>query len=64
MRRRKEVNGMTVARLDLYAVDGELAIEELPEGSALGSWFCASSASTASCPGSSAATVGTASTFG
>lgn len=53
---------MTVARLDLYAVDGELAIEELPEGSALGSWFCASSASTASCPGSTAATVGTAST--
>ncbi|QWF82039.1 thiocillin family RiPP [Amycolatopsis sp. CA-230715] len=50
--------------IDLYVLDEELAIEELPEGNALGSWFCAASASTASCPGSSAATVGTSSTFG
>jgi hypothetical protein len=49
---------------DLYAVAGELAIEELPEGNALGSWFTAATGSTASCPGSSAATVGTSSTFG
>ncbi|MEV6978350.1 thiocillin family RiPP [Kitasatospora sp. NPDC093806] len=49
---------------DLYALDGDLAVEELPEGNALGCWFSASSASTASCPGSSAASVGSASTFG
>ncbi|MFD8492792.1 thiocillin family RiPP [Amycolatopsis sp. NPDC059657] len=50
--------------IDLYALDGALAIEELPEGNALGCWFTAASGSTASCPGSSAATVGTSSTFG
>ncbi|MYT15716.1 hypothetical protein YWIDRAFT_05194 [Streptomyces sp. SceaMP-e96] len=48
---------------DLYALDGELSIEELPQGNALGCWFSAASASTASCP-SSAATVGSSSTFG
>jgi len=63
MRRRKEVNGMTVARLDLYAVDGELAIEELPEGSALGCFATATSASSASCPASSASSLSTASTY-
>jgi hypothetical protein len=47
---------------ELYVVE-DLSVEELPEGSALGSWFSAASASTASCPGSSAATVGSASTF-
>ncbi|MEZ5094795.1 MAG: thiocillin family RiPP [Nocardioides sp.] len=51
-------------QIELYAVETDLAIEELPQGNALGSWFTASSASTASCPGSSAASVGTASTFG
>jgi len=51
--------------LDLLAVgDDELTVEALPEGDALGCWACASSASTASCPGSSAASVGSASTFG
>jgi hypothetical protein len=49
---------------DLYALDGELAIEELPQGNALGCWFSAASASSASCPASSASCVGTASTFG
>ncbi|MFI6499655.1 thiocillin family RiPP [Nonomuraea typhae] len=49
---------------ELYALDGELAIEELPHGNALGCWFSAATASTASCPGSSAATVSTSSTFG
>lgn len=51
-------------QFDLYTVDGDLDIEELPQGNALGCWFSASSASTASCPGSSAASVGSASTFG
>ncbi|GII62076.1 hypothetical protein Skr01_21610 [Sphaerisporangium krabiense] len=51
-------------KLELYAIDGDLGIEELPQANALGSWFCASSASTASCPGTSAATASTASTFG
>ncbi|GAA3941631.1 hypothetical protein GCM10022244_57010 [Streptomyces gulbargensis] len=50
---------------ELYVVDGdELAIEELPEGNALGCFFCAGSASTASCPGTSAATASSASTLG
>ncbi|MDP4502358.1 thiocillin family RiPP [Nonomuraea sp. NBC_00507] len=55
---------MSSEPIELYAFDDGFAIEELPEGNALGSWFCASSASTASCPGSSAASVSTASTFG
>jgi hypothetical protein len=50
--------------LDLFAVDGDLAVEALPDNNALGCWATASSASTASCPGTSAATVGSASTFG
>ncbi|GFZ79150.1 thiocillin family RiPP [Nesterenkonia alkaliphila] len=48
--------------IELYAID-EISVEEMPEDSALGSWFSAASASTASCPGSSAASVGSASTF-
>ncbi|RCG30696.1 thiocillin family RiPP [Sphaerisporangium album] len=55
---------MSANQFELYAIDGDLAIEELPQGNALGCWFSASSASTASCPGSSAASVGSASTFG
>ena len=51
-------------QFDLYALDGDLDIEELPQGNALGCWFSASSGSTASCPASSAASVGSASTFG
>ncbi|MER7513960.1 thiocillin family RiPP [Streptomyces lavendulae] len=54
----------TEEMFDLYALDGDLAVEELPEGNALGCWFSASSASTASCPATSAASVGSASTFG
>jgi hypothetical protein len=51
--------------LDLYAQEErEFTIEELPEGAALGCFFCAGSASTASCPGSSAATASSASTIG
>ena len=49
--------------IELYAIE-ELTLEELPQGNALGSWFSAASASTASCPGSSAASIGSASTFG
>lgn len=55
---------MTSELIDLEVIDTSLTIEDLPEGSALGSWFCASSGSTASCPGSSAASVSTSSTFG
>ena len=50
--------------MDLCANDLDLDVETLAEGNALGSWFCAASGSTASCPGSSAARVSTASTFG
>lgn len=42
----------------------ELDIETISDGNALGCFFCAASASTASCPGSSAATLTTASTLG
>ncbi|MFF7727398.1 thiocillin family RiPP [Streptomyces sp. NPDC008001] len=52
------------AGFDLYALDGEMSVEELPQGNALGSWFSAASASTASCPATSASCVGSASTFG
>ncbi len=50
--------------IELLSQDVEQDIENLPDGNALGSWFSAASASTASCPGSSAATVGSASTLG
>lgn len=50
--------------IDFEVIDTDLTMEDLPDGSALGCWFCASSGSTASCPGSSAASVGTASTLG
>ncbi|MEU0585676.1 thiocillin family RiPP [Streptomyces sp. NPDC006132] len=49
---------------DLYALDGELSVEELPQGNALGCWFSAASASSASCPATSASSIGSASTFG
>ncbi|MEU5399949.1 thiocillin family RiPP [Streptomyces sp. NPDC005963] len=49
---------------DLYALDGDMTVEELPQGNALGCWFTAATASTASCPATSASCVGTASTFG
>ncbi len=50
--------------IDLVGQDLGLDVETLAEGNALGSWFCAASGSTASCPGSSAASVSTASTLG
>lgn len=49
--------------IDLSALD-DSDLEALPEGNALGCTFSASSASTSSCPGSSAASLGTASTLG
>ncbi|MEU0987189.1 MULTISPECIES: thiocillin family RiPP [unclassified Streptomyces] len=52
------------AAFDLYALDGDMTVEELPQGNALGCWFTAATASTASCPATSASCVGTASTFG
>jgi hypothetical protein len=50
--------------IDLNAPDDMAMVEELPEVQALGSWFTAASASSASCPASSAACLGTASTLG
>ncbi|MEU9005175.1 thiocillin family RiPP [Streptomyces sp. NPDC059982] len=49
---------------DLYALDGELFVEELPQGNALGSFSTATSAACASCPASSASSATTASTYG
>ncbi|QWF82041.1 thiocillin family RiPP [Amycolatopsis sp. CA-230715] len=49
------------AEIDLYALDGELGVEPLPEGSALGSFSTLTSALTMSCPGSSASSVTSAS---
>ncbi len=54
---------MTSNDLDLYATD-DLAVEELPEGSALGSFFSFTSAGSASCPATSASSLTTASSFG
>ena len=51
-------------QFDLYALDGDLDIEELPQGNALGSFASATSASSASCPASSASSFTTASTYG
>lgn len=48
--------------IDLITEDVEL--EGMPDGNALGCIFSASSASTASCPGSTAASLGSASTLG
>ncbi|QVQ50243.1 thiocillin family RiPP [Spiractinospora alimapuensis] len=47
--------------LYLYSTDDDLTVEELPEGGALSTFACGSSASTASCPGSSAASLSSAS---
>ncbi|MEZ5094796.1 MAG: thiocillin family RiPP [Nocardioides sp.] len=48
--------------IDLYVTD-ELAIEEMPQGNALGSFFSLTSASSASCPATSASSLTTASSF-
>jgi hypothetical protein len=54
---------MTTTQFELYALDGDLGIEELPQGNALGCFACATSASSASCPASSASSFTTASTY-
>jgi hypothetical protein len=50
--------------LDLYSMDEELSVEELPQGNALGSFSTATSASSFSCPASSASSATTASCVG
>ncbi|MDO4900392.1 thiocillin family RiPP [Actinomyces sp.] len=50
--------------IDLLAQDIDQDVESLPEGNALGSWASASSASSTSCPLSSASSVTTASSYG
>ncbi|MCF3121191.1 MULTISPECIES: thiocillin family RiPP [Streptomyces] len=53
--------------LDLHSVDlgdEELSIEQIPEGVALGTFSTASSATTASCPVSSAGSIMTANCTG
>ncbi|MFC7929911.1 MULTISPECIES: thiocillin family RiPP [Streptomyces] len=50
--------------IDLYAMDEELFVEELPQGNALGSFSTATSAACASCPVSSASSATTASSYG
>ncbi|MER5618734.1 thiocillin family RiPP [Streptomyces sp. NPDC002215] len=49
---------------DLYALEGELSVEELPQGNALGSFSSATSAASVSCPASSASSASTASSYG
>ncbi len=51
------------SEIDLNCAD-DFGVEEIPEGNALGCVFSASTSSTASCPGSSAASLGSASTLG
>ncbi|MFN8047529.1 MAG: thiocillin family RiPP [Ancrocorticia sp.] len=48
--------------VDLVSTD-VLDVETLADGNALGCVFCAATNSTASCPGSSAASISTASTL-
>ncbi|MFI0978256.1 thiocillin family RiPP [Streptomyces sp. NPDC021093] len=50
--------------IDLYAMDEELFVEELPQGNALGSFSSATSASSFSCPTSSASSATSASCAG
>lgn len=49
---------------DLYALEGDLSVEELPQGNALGSFSTATSAASLSCPASSASSATTASSYG
>jgi hypothetical protein len=53
-----------MAEIELFAAEYSFMVEELPEGQALGVFFSAATASTASCPASSAACLGSASTLG
>lgn len=56
---------MITSEIDLMCLEDQgLDIEFLPESSALGCWFCAASASTASCPLTSASCLGSSSTYG
>ena len=55
---------MTANSFELYALEGDLTLEELPQGNALGCFASATSASSASCPASSASSVSTASSYG
>ena len=48
---------------ELLAVEGELTLEALPEGDALACFASATSASSASCPASSASSFTTASSY-
>ena len=50
--------------IDLLGQDAEQDVESLPEGNALGSWSTAASASSASCPATSASTLTSASSYG
>lgn len=50
--------------IDLLGQDIEQDVENLPEGNALGSWSTSASASSASCPLTSASTLTTASSYG
>jgi hypothetical protein len=53
----------THAALELYAIEGDLSVEQLPDGNALGCFASVTSASTASCPATSASSLTTASTI-
>ncbi|MGV8973580.1 MAG: thiocillin family RiPP [Rhodoglobus sp.] len=56
---------MTPSGIDFVCLEDQgLDIESLPESSALGCWFSSSTASTASCPLTSASSATSASTFG
>ncbi|EHN72316.1 hypothetical protein SMCF_8259 [Streptomyces coelicoflavus ZG0656] len=54
----------TAELIELYATDEEFAVEELPQGNALGSFSSATSAGSFSCPASSASSATTASCVG
>jgi hypothetical protein len=55
------INDLSSAAFELYAIDGEMALEELPDGNALGSFSSLTSGGSFSCPASSASSLTSAS---
>ncbi|WP_214326800.1 thiocillin family RiPP [Nonomuraea sediminis] len=55
---------MTPDQIDLYAMDEGMALEGLPEGTALGSFSSFTSAGSLSCPFTSASSLTTAACLG
>lgn len=55
---------MSDKAIDLVAIDDDFGLETMPEGTSLGSFSSATTASSASCPATSASSFTTASSLG